>query len=90
MGKDLYESSLQARELMERANEILGFCITDIMFEGADEDLRATRVTQPAIFRGAPPVHSQDADHKFRGALAGKFAKICKITSQNDPDKSQK
>ena len=50
MGKDLYESSEKARELMERANEILGFRLTDIMFEGSDEDLRATRVTQPAIF----------------------------------------
>ena len=50
MGKDLYESSEKARELMERANEILGFRLTDIMFEGTDEDLRATKVTQPAIF----------------------------------------
>ena len=50
MGKDLYESNVQARAMMERANEILGFRITDIMFTGSDEDLRATRVTQPAIF----------------------------------------
>ena len=50
MGKELYENSSKAREMMERANEILGFRITDIMFEGSDEDLRATRVTQPAIF----------------------------------------
>ena len=50
MGKELYQSSPKAREMMERANEILGFRITDIMFEGSDEDLRATRVTQPAIF----------------------------------------
>ena len=50
MGKDLYESNAKARELMEKANEILGFRITDIMFEGSDEDLRATKVTQPAIF----------------------------------------
>ncbi len=50
MAKDLYESNPQARALMERANEILGFRLTDIMFEGTDEDLRATRVTQPAIF----------------------------------------
>ena len=41
MGKDLYESNAKARELMEKANEILGFRITDIMFEGSDEDLRA-------------------------------------------------
>lgn len=50
MGKDLYENHTAAREMMERANEILGFRLTDIMFEGSDEDLRATRVTQPAIF----------------------------------------
>ena len=50
MGKDLYESSTKAREMMLRANDILGFNLTDIMFEGSDEDLRATKVTQPAIF----------------------------------------
>ena len=50
MGKELYESNAKARELMEKANEILGFRITDIMFEGSEEDLRATKVTQPAIF----------------------------------------
>ena len=50
MGKDLYEGSERARQLMERANEILGFRLTDVMFDGTDEDLRQTRVTQPAIF----------------------------------------
>ncbi len=50
MGKDLYESSVQARELFEKANDILGYRITDTMFEGTDEDLRQTRVTQPAVF----------------------------------------
>ena len=50
MGKEIYESNAQAKALMERANEILGFRLTDIMFEGSDEDLRATKVTQPAIF----------------------------------------
>lgn len=50
MGKDLYENSAVARELFDRANEILGFRITDLMFEGTDEDLRQTAVTQPAIF----------------------------------------
>ena len=50
MGKELYQSSVKAREMMERANEILGFRITDIMFGGSDEELKATRVTQPAIF----------------------------------------
>ena len=50
MGRDLYEKSEQARQLFEQANEILGFRITDIMFEGTDEDLKQTKVTQPAIF----------------------------------------
>ncbi|QRX63531.1 ACP S-malonyltransferase [Dysgonomonadaceae bacterium zrk40] len=50
MGKDLYESSTIARELFEKANEILGFRITDLMFEGTEEDLRQTKVTQPSIF----------------------------------------
>ena len=50
MGKGIYAADARAKELMERANEILGFRITDIMFEGSDEDLRATKVTQPAIF----------------------------------------
>ena len=50
MGKDLYDNYPLARELMLQANEELGFAITDIMFEGTEEDLRQTRVTQPAIF----------------------------------------
>ena len=50
MGKALYESSADARELFEKANEILGFRITDIMFEGTAENLKRTDVTQPAIF----------------------------------------
>jgi len=50
MGKDLYERSEEARQLFEKANEILGFRITDIMFSGTDEDLKQTKVTQPAIF----------------------------------------
>ena len=50
MGKDLYETSSLAKELFEKANDILGFRITDIMFEGSDEELRQTRVTQPAVF----------------------------------------
>ena len=50
MGKDLYETFPLAKELFEKANEILGFRITDIMFEGTDEELRQTKVTQPAVF----------------------------------------
>lgn len=50
MGRNLYDNSAKAHEMMEQANEILGFRITDIMFNGSDEELRATKVTQPAIF----------------------------------------
>ena len=50
MGKDLYENHPLAKELFEKANSILGFSITDIMFSGTDEELKQTKVTQPAIF----------------------------------------
>ena len=50
MGKDLYEKSIVAKDLFENANSILGFRITDLMFAGTDEDLKQTKVTQPAIF----------------------------------------
>jgi [acyl-carrier-protein] S-malonyltransferase len=50
MGKNLYDTNPQAKELFERANEILGFRISDIMFSGTDEDLKQTKVTQPAVF----------------------------------------
>ncbi|MDE6343760.1 MAG: ACP S-malonyltransferase [Muribaculaceae bacterium] len=50
MGKDLYDNNEEARAMFEKANEILGFRITDLMFAGTDEDLRQTKVTQPAIF----------------------------------------
>ncbi len=50
MGKDLYDKSDSAKALFEKANDILGFRITDLMFAGTDEDLRQTRVTQPAVF----------------------------------------
>lgn len=50
MGKELYETNSEAKALFEKANEILGFRITDLMFNGTDEDLRQTKVTQPAIF----------------------------------------
>jgi [acyl-carrier-protein] S-malonyltransferase len=50
MGKDLYDRSPLARQMFEKANSILGFRITDLMFEGTDDDLKQTKVTQPAIF----------------------------------------
>ena len=50
MGKELYNSSALAKELFDKANEILGFNITEIMFNGTDEELKQTKVTQPAVF----------------------------------------
>lgn len=50
MGKELYENSSQAKELFAQANQVLGFDIMKIMFEGSDEELKQTKVTQPAIF----------------------------------------
>lgn len=50
MGKDLFEQSEKARELFAKANDVLGFSITEVMFNGTDEDLKQTKITQPAIF----------------------------------------
>ena len=50
MGKDLYDKFPKAKDMFKKANDILGFSITDIMFEGTPEDLKQTKVTQPAIF----------------------------------------
>ena len=50
MGKDLYENNPLAKELFDKADEILGFKITEIMFAGTDEQLKETKVTQPAVF----------------------------------------
>ncbi|MDE6680431.1 MAG: ACP S-malonyltransferase, partial [Muribaculaceae bacterium] len=50
MGKELYDNDANARELFEKANDILGFRITDLMFEGTEDDLKQTKVTQPAVF----------------------------------------
>jgi len=50
MGKSLYDTNETAKEMFEKANDILGFCISDIMFSGSDEDLKQTKVTQPAVF----------------------------------------
>lgn len=50
MGKDMYEENALAKDLFEQANDILGFRITDVMFEGTSEDLRQTKITQPAVF----------------------------------------
>lgn len=50
MGKDLYENNIKAKEYFTRANDVLGFKITDVMFEGSEEELKQTKITQPAIF----------------------------------------
>ena len=50
MGKDLYDNNKECHDLFERANDILGFRITDLMFAGTAEDLKQTHVTQPAVF----------------------------------------
>ncbi|HNE28444.1 MAG: ACP S-malonyltransferase [Saprospiraceae bacterium] len=71
MGKELYESNAQARELLEQANDILGWRITDVMFEGTKEDLTQTRVTQPAVFLESI-VRARIAGDAFRpDAVAG-------------------
>ena len=62
MGKDLYENSALAKELFEKANDILGYRITDIMFNGTDEDLRQTKVTPTCripSFRYFRPLHGR-------------------------------
>ena len=83
MGKDLYETNAKAKGLFERANDILGFRITDIMFSGTDEELKQTRVTQPAIFlhsvvlaavsdRFAPDMVAGHSLGEFSGLVANK------------------
>jgi [acyl-carrier-protein] S-malonyltransferase len=63
MGKSLYENNTKARDLFEHANEVLGFRITDLLFDGSDEDLKQTEVTQPAVF-----LHSVIAYKTIEGA----------------------
>ncbi len=79
MGKDLYESSEAAKALFEKANEILGFRITDIMFNGTDEDLKQTKVTQPAIFLHSVVLAKTTADFNpemVAGHSLGEFSAL--------------
>ena len=79
MGKDLYESSEEARALFEKANEILGFRITDIMFEGSDEELKQTKVTQPAVFLHSVILSLTNTDFKpdmVAGHSLGEFSAL--------------
>ncbi len=80
MGKDLYDNNETARQMFEKANEILGFRITDLMFEGTDEDLRQTKVTQPAIFLHsvilAKTLQQEIAPEMVAGHSLGEFAAL--------------
>ena len=69
MGKDMYEQFEKARAMFERADNILGFCITDIMFSGTEDDLKQTKVTQPAIFLHSVVMATLMGD-KFRPDMA--------------------
>ncbi|MBL7779680.1 MAG: ACP S-malonyltransferase [Saprospiraceae bacterium] len=81
MGKELYESNAQAKALFEQANDILGWRITDIMFEGSKEDLTQTKVTQPAVFLDSI-VRAKIAGDAFQpdavaGHSLGEFTALC-------------
>lgn len=71
MGKDLYDASEGAKQLFEKANELLGFRITDIMFAGTDEELKQTKVTQPAIFLHSVILAATKADTMHPDMVAG-------------------
>ena len=84
MGKDLYEQSAKAKELFERANEILGFRITDVMFNGTEEELKQTNVTQPAIFLHSVILASVLEDFKpdmVAGHSLGEFSALVSARS---------
>ena len=70
MGKDLYDTNPQCRDMFERANEIIGFRITDLMFAGTPEDLKQTKVTQPAIFLHSVILAAHLGD-RFRPDMVG-------------------
>ena len=82
MGKNLYESNATAKEMFEKANEILGFRISDIMFEGTDEQLKQTNVTQPAIFIHSviayltAPAETSVAPDMVAGHSVGEFSAL--------------
>ena len=71
MGRDLYENNAVAKMMFDRANEILGFKITDIMFSGTDEELKQTKVTQPAIFLHSVILHETLGDSVQAAMVAG-------------------
>jgi [acyl-carrier-protein] S-malonyltransferase len=71
MGKEEYESSNVAKELMDKANEILGYSLTDVMFDGSEEELKQTKITQPAIFLHSIVRAKMNADNFQPDAVAG-------------------
>jgi [acyl-carrier-protein] S-malonyltransferase len=71
MGKDLYENSAEARRLLDQANDILGFRITEVMFDGTEEDLKQTKITQPAVFLHSIVKTKMAGDSFVPGAVAG-------------------
>ena len=82
MGKDLYDNSANAKALFEQANDILGFRITDIMFEGTDEELKQTKVTQPAIFLHSVILAKQTPDFQpdmIAGHSLGEFSALVSV-----------
>ena len=79
MGKELYETNDEAKVLFEKANDILGFSITDIMFEGSDEELKQTKVTQPAVFLHSVILSLTNADFNpdmVAGHSLGEFSAL--------------
>ena len=79
MAQDLYDSSPEAKSLMDRADEILGFALTETMFRGSDEDLKATRVTQPAVFVHSLAAFTSLPDRKMdmiAGHSLGEFSAL--------------
>ena len=79
MAKDLYDTSAEAKNLLESANDILGFRITDIMFEGTADELKETKVTQPAIFLHSvvlAKISDNFAPHMVAGHSLGEFSAL--------------
>lgn len=90
MGKDMYEQSTLAREMFEKANDVLGYRITDVMFEGSAEDLKQTKITQPAVFLHAV-IRAMMAANDFKpdavaGHSLGEFSALVAAGSINFED----
>lgn len=89
MGRDIYENYPDARTMMDRANDILGYPITDIMFEGGEEDLRQTRYTQPAVFLhsiAAAAMLGENGVAMTAGHSLGEYTALCFAEAMNFDD----